>query len=214
MNDDSTPNRAAWEAMLAEHRSSIWGYLRRRTPSDAVADEVFAATLERAWEKSSTLRDPTRARAWLFAVARTALDLYRKSLSRREQWIDGDADTESAAAPSREHEEDRCRCSLAQLEALPASYAEILRRIDVEGETLDEAAGSLSITVNNATVRLSRARSALRERMIAHCGTSSAAQCSACGCDERGCCASHGISALRASSSPTHTHSSHHRQKA
>lgn len=195
MSDESTAQRAAWETMLSEHRSSIWGYLRRRTPSDAAADEVFAATLERAWEKSSTLRDPTRARAWLFAVARTSLDLYRKSSGRREQWIDGDADIEHA---STTHEiEDRCRCSLAQLETLPTSYADILRRIDVEGASLDEAAKELSITVNNATVRLSRARGALRERMIAHCGTASSAQCSACGCDERGCCASHGITALR-----------------
>jgi RNA polymerase sigma-70 factor (ECF subfamily) len=196
MSHESTPESQTWEAMVAEHRASLWGYLRRRTPSDAVADEVFASAISRAWEKSSTLRDPSRARAWLFAVARTALDLYRKSQSRHARGIDADADAESAPAP-RELE-DRCRCSLAQLDALPESYAEILRRVDVEGESLSEAAASLEITVNNATVRLSRARGALRARMIAHCGTSSAAQCISCGCDERGCCASHGIAALRA----------------
>jgi RNA polymerase sigma factor (sigma-70 family) len=195
MNERSTPSTAAWQTMIAEHRSAVWRYLRRRTQSAAAADEVFAATLERAWAKSSTLRDASRARPWLFAVARTALDLYRKSAARRARWIDSDASPERASPP-HEHEE-RCQCSLAQLVALPATYADILQRVDVDGASLDEAAKELSITVNNATVRLSRARSALRERMIAHCGTSSSAQCSTCGCDERGCCASHGIAALR-----------------
>ncbi len=198
MSEHATPERRAWEAIVAEHRSSLRGYLRRRTPSDAAADEVLAAAISRAWEKFSLLRDPRRARAWLFSVARTALDLHRKAQARHERWIDPDAVAEAAVAPL-DHD-DRCRCSLAQLEALPATYAEILRRVDVDGESLAEAATALSITVNNATVRLSRARSALRARMIAHCGTSSAAQCSACGCDERGCCSSHGVAALR---SPT-----------
>jgi|LNFM01.1.fsa_nt_gb RNA polymerase sigma factor (sigma-70 family) len=203
MSDESTPERSAWEAMIADHRASLWSYLRRRTPSDAIADEVYASSISRAWEKFSTLRDRSRGRAWLFAVARTALDLHRKAHARHARWIDSDANTECAAAPD-EHE-DRCHCSLVQLEALPTAYADILRRVDVEGESLSDAAASLAITVNNATVRLSRARAALRERMIAHCGTSSAAQCSACGCDERGCCASHRIDALRATGAPKGT---------
>jgi RNA polymerase sigma factor (sigma-70 family) len=199
MSELQTSERVAWEAIVAEHRSSLRSYLRRRTPSATVADEVLAATIVRAWEKFSTLRERTRARAWLFAVARTALHLYRRSQSRHERWIDADAVVEVIEVAHDERADDeRCRCSIAQLDALPAPYAEILRRVDVEGDSLAEAAAALSISVNNATVRLSRARGALRARMLAHCGTSSAAQCSACGCDERGCCAAHGITALRA----------------
>jgi hypothetical protein len=42
--------------------------------------------------------------------------------------------------------------------ALPATYADILQRVDVDGASLDEVAKELSITVNNATVCLSRAQ--------------------------------------------------------
>jgi RNA polymerase sigma-70 factor (ECF subfamily) len=38
-------------------------------------------------------------------------------------------------------------------------------------------------------VRLHRARRALKERLAAHCGTTSARSCADCGCEERGCCA-------------------------
>ncbi|MFO0559638.1 MAG: RNA polymerase sigma factor [Polyangiales bacterium] len=190
-----------WAASVAAHRAALWRFVRRRASSDADADELFATALVRAWEKRATLRDPSKMRPWLYSVARTAVDLQRKSAARRERWIDRSASVEVEAAPSES--DAGCACALAQLERLPSAYAEILRRVDLEGDSLSEAAASLSITINNATVRLSRARSALRTRMVEHCGTSTTALCQTCGCEERGCCASHGVEALEGALSAT-----------
>jgi RNA polymerase sigma-70 factor (ECF subfamily) len=49
-------------------------------------------------------------------------------------------------------------------------------------------AAELSITPNNAMVRLHRARTALKARLKEHCGTDNARSCTDCGCEERGCC--------------------------
>ena len=55
-----------------------------------------------------------------------------------------------------------CRCVLAQAEQLKPDYAEILRRVIMDGVTVTQVAGELGITPNNAMVRLHRARAALK----------------------------------------------------
>lgn len=193
---DHELDRAQWSALLSAHRPQLRAYLRKRTRSAAEADEVLAAAESRAWEKSASLRDRTRVRPWLYAVARTALFLHRRSERRMRAAIELDERIdERSAEPS--DEAPSCQCAIAQIRALPSGYREVIERVELGGESLSELARALSITVNNATVRLSRARAALRERMVSHCGTSSLAQCQSCGCDERGCCASHGVRALR-----------------
>jgi RNA polymerase sigma-70 factor (ECF subfamily) len=82
------------------------------------------------------------------------------------------------------HSEDAtgCSCSLKILDRLPTPYTEILRRVDVEETSLSDVAALLGITVNNATVRLHRARKALRRQLSESCGTTSLRSCLHCGC--------------------------------
>jgi hypothetical protein len=54
---------------------------------------------------------------------------------------------------------------------LKAEYAEVLRRVDLEETPLPRVATDLAITTNNATVRLHRARQALRRQLERSCGT-------------------------------------------
>jgi RNA polymerase sigma-70 factor (ECF subfamily) len=72
---------------------------------------------------------------------------------------------------------------VGQLDSIRSDYAEILRRVDLGDERLADVAAGLGITVNNATVRLHRARKALRDQLRAFCGTDSARACADCGCD-------------------------------
>ena len=85
--------------------------------------------------------------------------------------------------------DERCDCSVAQAKSLSPNYASVLNLVDMRGASLTEAATALGITVNNATVRLHRARKALREAMLEHCGVQSARDCLDCRCVSDGCCA-------------------------
>ena len=85
--------------------------------------------------------------------------------------------------------QETCQCSLAQAQRLPDSYASILALVDAQGFSLVEAAARLDITRNNATVRLHRARKALRNAMEAHCGVTDPQACAACRCVDDACCA-------------------------
>lgn len=76
-----------------------------------------------------------------------------------------------------------CRCSLGQLERMRPEYAEMLRHVELDEEPLAGVAASLGTTVNKATVRLHRAREALRTQLEALCGTDSVRACVDCSCD-------------------------------
>jgi RNA polymerase sigma-70 factor (ECF subfamily) len=68
---------------------------------------------------------------------------------------------------------------------LKPEYAEILRRVDLGESRLDSVAAELGITANNATVRLHRARQALRQRLEQMCGVCAHHGCLNCTCDHR-----------------------------
>lgn len=143
----------------------------------------MAAT--RAIERAKTLDDSERVLPWLFRVHRNiVIDETRKRARQRRLIHD-------AAIVSEQPDETEaiCRCSSAQAKHLPPSYASILALVDLGDLTLAEAAHALGVSRNNAAVRLHRARKALKQRMLDHCGVTSLRDCADCRCVYEGCCA-------------------------
>jgi RNA polymerase sigma-70 factor (ECF subfamily) len=158
---------------------------RRRFPS-LDADDVYQRASLRALERCESVRDRERVDGWVRRIVITsAFTALRER--RGEIALADDADLEAPAA-----EADVCACTLALMRSLPNSYGDIIRRVDLNGASLAEVAGSLKIATGNAAVRLHRARRALRDRLRAHCGVETMRQCLTCACHERGCCGAAG----------------------
>jgi RNA polymerase sigma-70 factor (ECF subfamily) len=62
-----------------------------------------------------------------------------------------------------------CDCLRALIADLPSQYAMLIERIDINEESRVSVAATLGISVANLAVRLTRARSALRKRLLAFC---------------------------------------------
>ncbi|MEM6793609.1 MAG: sigma-70 family RNA polymerase sigma factor [Acidobacteriota bacterium] len=172
-------------AILGLHADRLRAFVAARVPSDDVDDVLQTAAL-RAIERSATLRDRERALAWLYRIHRnTIVDLWRQRAGH-ERFVEAeeapDASTFNAEAP--------CNCGVAQAKKLKPAYASILALVDLGDSTLQEAAETLGISVNNATVRLHRARKALRDAMRDHCGVVNPSECLYCRCAYEGCCSS------------------------
>jgi len=75
-----------------------------------------------------------------------------------------------------------CECMNGLLPTLKETYAELIRRIDLGGETISEVARDLGVTENNLTVRLHRARQALKTSLERTCGTCTEHGCLNCTC--------------------------------
>lgn len=165
---------------LLVDRNAFLAFLRRRLPSAADAEDILQQALVKATEHAQDVRDGQRLRSWFFQILRRTLADHHAQRAVRESKLAALAAEMDTSTP---RELATCACSLGQLEHIRPEYAEILRRVDIEEQSLSEAAEALGVTVNNAGVRLHRARRALREQLEAFCGTRSIRARLDCNCD-------------------------------
>jgi hypothetical protein len=85
-------------------------------------------------------------------------------------------------SPSPEDEKAVCQCVLRLLPELPAGDAELLRRVDLGGESPTEIAAAANERVNTLNVRLLRARRKLREQVERTCRACATHGCLDCDC--------------------------------
>jgi RNA polymerase sigma factor (sigma-70 family) len=176
--------RAEVERLLADHKEEFLRFLARRAPSGIQPEDLVQQLSVRALQRATSLREPEKGRAWLYAILRHLLAEARSTRELASAQV-----SEAEGAPKAEVVHDTCRCSMALLDQLKPEYREVLQRVELQGESVVAVATALGITVNNATVRLHRARQALRERLLTHCGVRSARACLDCSCWARRCCA-------------------------
>ncbi len=174
-------------ALEGAQREQLLGVVRRHGGTRLDAEEILQIALQRALERAEQLRDPARAKAWLGRLVRNVvIDELRK---RKNVLLSvDDVQLDELALGAIAHKELDCSCVLVQVDRLKPEYARILRRVIIDGAPVTQIAAEIGIAPNNAMVRLHRARTALKERLAAHCGTTSLHECSECVCNERGCC--------------------------
>lgn len=168
--------RAALRAIEAL-RPRYVDFLRRRLGNDA--EDVYQQCILKALDHAAALRDVERVQAWFWRLVRNAAVDHHAARVACEARASALAATVDAASAE---EAAVCACALGLLARLPPAYAEILRRVDVDDEPVTRVARALGITANNASVRLHRARQALREQLQGCCKVSSMRACFACTC--------------------------------
>ncbi len=172
------------EAALATHGAALRRFVRARAnPADI--DDILQISAMRALEKAHRLRDPEKVLAWLYTIHRNVITDFGRKLAadgRLKSALAAEVNDIAAPAP------ETCRCSLTQASQLNSRYASILSLVDMGGASLKDAAQELGLTVNAATVRLHRARHALKTRLMNHCGIKTMQECLDCICSYKGCC--------------------------
>jgi RNA polymerase sigma-70 factor (ECF subfamily) len=165
--------------LLDGERARFVRMARSRVATEPDAEDIVQRALLRAAEHADQIADPARARAWFYRILRRAIADHHRS--KPLEVSDDDAVDEAAADDDRPRP-PACRCALRMLGELRPAYADVVRRVDVDGEDPARVAASLGIAVGNFYVRLHRARHALRERVVGHCGVTSVAPCLECTC--------------------------------
>lgn len=168
---DGRPGRArkAIEREIVDGLPFYRRLAQRRLRSRNDAEDVVQAFALKALERADQLRDPLAVRGWLRRIFETTLvDHCRGSGRRREREISFDMHLhdkiERADCPDPAPF-DPGQVVAKLLPRLKPEYAEIVRKMDLLDRPRSEVAGELGITVNNLTVRLHRARSALRDQI-------------------------------------------------
>lgn len=170
------------ERLLAR-RDEFLRFVEHRVESRATAEDILQSAFVRGIEKESTLQNEESAVAWFYRLLRNAvIDHYRSdgSLSRLfEQWPEG---LDVPGKPVELVKNEICQCVGHVLSELKPEYGEALRIVDIEDRPIGDLAKQSRITPNNATVRVHRAREALKKQVRAVCGTCAEHGCVDCRC--------------------------------
>lgn len=152
--------------LFEQHVDGVYTVAYRIVWNRADADDVTQATFLKAMLNLEDLRDPSRAKPWLYRIAyREAITVLRR---RRDTPVDPvelpeqvDTTTPESAVEARDLAETLHRA----IGTLPVSLRSAFVLRDVEELSMAEVAASLDIGLSAAKMRVQRARSQLREEL-------------------------------------------------
>lgn len=165
--------------LLAPIHDAVRLSARRLCRDDSEGDDLFQEAALRALVRIDDLQDPSRFRAWFYAVL---LSVHRQR-SRRSFWrrfvpflaSDEESAPERAharapdGAGNRSYEEARGESAQlsAALHQLPAEQREAVVLFEVDGYSIEEIAEMQRASINAVKSRLSRGRQRLRDKYAA-----------------------------------------------
>ena len=179
---NETPDKESLELLVENHRRFL-AFLRPRTKTLQDAEEILQSAYLKAVDNEESLDEET-AVAWFYRLLRNALIGYyrRQEVEARAVAQLHESASNQADKDDEELERTICECFRDLLPTLRPEYAELLKSVDLGGSTVAGAAAALGITPNNASVRLHRARLALKTRLEQLCRTCAIHGCLDCNC--------------------------------
>jgi RNA polymerase sigma factor (sigma-70 family) len=184
--ESGLPSRDDLLAAIAERRRSFLSFLERRVGHRETAEDVFQEAFARSLDKLP-LGTEESAVSWFYRVLRNAVvDHYRRDGAGERALAALAQKLDEEAPPTLDDRDAVCRCVARLSETIKAEYATALRRIDVDGLSVQDYAAEAGITPNNAGVRVFRAREALRKRVVRWCGSCAERGCVDCTCGDPG----------------------------
>lgn len=159
-------------AVLAEVHRHFLQFLKRVLGNSADAEDVMQQFYLRILLRSADLQRQASTRIWLRRVLMSVLNDYRRRVVRRRR-AEANFARKEAALPPAEVDLDAfvCMCLHKLLPVLKPEYAEVLRLVDVEEMPRAAVASRLGLSLNAMTVRLHRARHAMRQALELTCET-------------------------------------------
>jgi RNA polymerase sigma factor (sigma-70 family) len=159
--------------VLTENHDRFLRFLRRRVQPRDAAEEILHDSVIRGITRGASLRDEQAVLPWFYRMLRNAIIDHARSESAKQRALsalESEMASHTGAPSDRQLIDTICNCVTALVEALRADYAKALKRVDLGGEPIEAFARTSGITRGNASVRLFRARRALRRAIDRNCG--------------------------------------------
>ncbi len=164
---------------LLANLDGFTAFVRRRVGDAEIAADVVQDALRKALTHIDQVEDDRRLDAWFYRILRTTIAdvITRRAAARSVEPLPD----ELTALPAEELRAV-CACLAGAIDELPASYAEVLRAVDLTGGEAVVVAERMGISTTNLKVRRLRARAALREVLERTCKICATHGCMDCHC--------------------------------
>ena len=173
-NDALKPTDTEIASVLLRQQKQFRAFLAKQVSDPGAVEDLMQECLFKASQSGGELRNDESITAWFFRILRNATTDYYRSRAAEERKVSGylqELITHQAdrVSPDSATEAEVCGCLSGLLETLRPAYAELLKRIDLGGESSEKVAEDLEITSANLHVRLHRARQALKTSLERSC---------------------------------------------
>ena len=150
---------------LAEYRENLYRIAYSWCHNPSLADDLVQEALAKALKNSSQLREQQTMKAWLYRILSNC---WRDHFRRSRDCVDiDDVMLVDQDTPDLSHDRNqvvyRVRSAIAQL---PMGQRQVISLVDLEGCSYIEVAQILDVPIGTVMSRLSRARKALKERLL------------------------------------------------
>jgi len=151
------PERGGESAyVLLKDRRKFLNFVRASIQDPVEAEKILQRASLKIVSRAITLRDRTRAEAWIYRLLRNEItDHFRRLAvqSRRTGALPGELPAQ-APAPEWVDPPRLCPCAREELANLLSNYTDALRAMEMEGEAITSYAPRKQVSVNSATVLL------------------------------------------------------------
>jgi RNA polymerase sigma-70 factor (ECF subfamily) len=159
-------SRRRVEQLVEEHYAALYRYAYRLSGSEADAQDLTQDTFCQAQLKLHQLREPSRAKAWLFSILRNAY-LHRARAQKHEHavpldWV-GDL-PDRLPEPLPEVDPEQLQQALGEL---PETFRTPVILFYFEGFSYKDIAAQMELPMGTVMSRLARAKAHLRARLFA-----------------------------------------------
>jgi RNA polymerase sigma-70 factor (ECF subfamily) len=155
------------EAAFEQLKQGLHGYLRKRLPEPALADDLLQDVFVKALAARQEGRDIGNLTGWLYQAARTTLADYYRSAAKQFEALDDDIASPEDEDLQVHHEFSDCLRPM--INQLPANYRDTLLAIDLEGKSMRELAEAEGLSVSAIKSRAVRGRAMLRDKLTQCC---------------------------------------------
>ena len=168
---DEMPDDQLLRDLVREHGSRLQRFIIKHIGNIAEAEDLAQQAFIEAARSYQSFRGESQLSTWLYGIA---LNLVRNYLSRaperRYDFVGEEALYDHAASGATPEQAlaqaQSMRLLQESLDELPESMRDILLLVGMDDLTYEEASALLSVPVGTVRSRLSRARSALREKLL------------------------------------------------
>lgn len=158
------------DRLFKEMKEDLYRYIIKKVDNDSDAQDILQNVFVKVVEKSGTLQDVQKVRAWIFTIARNSIiDFYRKSKYKvYNNRLDG-LNVAQEIRYYRAVSDELNKCIYAAINQLPEIYREIIFQTEIEGIKQKELAQKLEMPYPSLRARVQRGREKLKELMSQNC---------------------------------------------
>lgn len=183
MDPFAAEDAAAPLATLLDNHRAFLGFLERRVGDRALAEDILQDAFIKLIHRPDQAPVDEGVIPWFYRTLRNAaIDRFRRQGTANRALGAFARELEVQASPDREMEAEICGCVARLADSLKPEYAEALRAIEMNGTPVKAFAEQHGLSASNASVRVHRAREALKKRVIESCGTCAEHGCRNCNC--------------------------------